>query len=290
LKVKNDDPSTTLLNRPEKAYNDAVFKVKEEIRAQLEDNMFCAECGATLNPQDRNCTACGARVEREDPVPVPAAAPIAVRARRKSGFGVLGVTATMLRALSEGTVIRTSIAIVLQVVAVLVLLGGLLALIQILKLSFSLSSAVATVGGLVVAIFLGGAVFAVSQIYLFRAQSIRELEDSPFTVVPILSILFRTAGETYAVLALALGVGGCIFTWFSGMSPRSLLGGLGDIIPGMPAGGASFLDGVIFLVTLVIVAFLALVVFYALAELVVVTVDIAINIRRMAKRDAPASS
>ena len=248
--------------------------------------MFCAECGATLNAQDRNCRACGAAVEQTVAAPA-AAAHVAVPAYKKAGFGVLGITRTVLQALSEGRVIRSSIAIVMQVVAALILLGGLLALIQILKLSFSLSSATATVGGLVVAICVAAAVFAIAQIYLFRAQSVRELEDSPFTVVPILSILFRAVGETYAVLALALGVGGCVFTWFSGMSPRTLLGGLGDAIPGMPAGGGSgFLDGLIFVAALAVVAFLALVVFYAAAELVVVTVDIAINIRRMARREA----
>jgi hypothetical protein len=252
--------------------------------------MFCAECGGRLNPMDRTCPTCGAKVEQDKPVSVPAAVPVAAPAYRRGGFGVLGVTRTVLMALSEGRVIRSSIAIVLQVAAVLILLGGLLALIQILKLSFQLSSAVATVGGLVVAIFVAAAVFAVSQIYLFRAQSVRELEDSPFTVVPILSILFRAVGETYAVLALALGVGGCLFTWFSGMNPRSLLGNLGDLMPNMPAGGASFLDGLIFLATLAAVAFLSLVAFYALAELIVVTVDIAINMRRLAKHDAPSSS
>ena len=245
--------------------------------------MFCTECGATLSSLDKTCPACGTKVEQDNPVPV------TVLAYRKSGFGVLGITRTVLRALSEGRVIRSSIAIVLQVAAVLVVLGSLLALLQILKLSFQFPSATATVGGIVVAICLAAAVFAIFQIYLFRAQSIRELEDSPFTVVPILSILFRAAGETYAALALAVGVGGCAFTWLSGMSPRSLLSGLGDLLPNMPAGGESFLDGAIFLAALTAVAFLALVLFYALAELVVVTVDIAINMRRMARREAPSS-
>jgi hypothetical protein len=61
--------------------------------------------------------------------------------------------------------------IVLQVAAVPVLLGSLLALIQILKLSFQFPSAPATVGRLVVAVCLAVAVFAIFQIYLFRARS-----------------------------------------------------------------------------------------------------------------------
>src|SRR5580700_1435128 len=130
--------------------------------------MFCAECGATVSSQDVTCRACGARVEQVRPVAPVAAArvavPAAVPAYRKSGFGVLGITRTVLQALSEGKVIRNAIAIVMTVVAVLILLGGLLALIQILKLSFSLSSATATVEGLVVALFVAAALFAIAQI------------------------------------------------------------------------------------------------------------------------------
>jgi uncharacterized membrane protein YhaH (DUF805 family) len=198
----------------------------------------------------------------------------------------------VLGALAEGRVIRSSIAVVLQVAAVLVLLGGLFALIQILKFSFQFPSATATIGGLLVAILVAAALFADAQILLFRAQSVRELEDSPFTVIPILSILFRTTGETYAVGALAMGVGGCVFTWLSGMSPRTLLSGMGELVPNIPGmgeggGGQSFVDGLIFLAAMAIAAFVALVVFYALAELVIVMVDIAINVRRLVKAHAP---
>lgn len=177
--------------------------------------MFCAQCGASVNPSDQVCSACGAKVAQEKPATVPW--------HRKPGFGVLGITRTVLRALSEGKVIRSSIAVVLQVGAVFVLLAGLYGLIQVLKVSFQFPSATATIGGLFVAVLLGAAAFGVSQIYLFRAQSIRDLEDSPFPVIPIVSILFRTAGETYAVVALAVGVGGCLFAWLSGISPGTLL-------------------------------------------------------------------
>lgn len=61
-------------------------------------------------------------------------------------------------------------------------------------------------------------------------------------------------------------------------------------MPSMPAGGASFLDGLIFLATLVVAALASLVMFYALAELIVVVVDIAINVRRLAKHEASVSA
>ena len=60
-------------------------------------------------------------------------------------------------------------------------------------------------------------------------------------------------------------------------------------IPGLnELRGQSFVSGLIFLVTMIIAGFTALVVFYALSELVVVLVDIAINVRRLVKGQAVA--
>jgi hypothetical protein len=223
---------------------------------------------------------------------VPAAARTAAADYAKPGFGVMSITRAILGALAQGKVIRNAIALVMRVGAVLILLGGLLVVIQILKMSFQISSATATIGGLLVAVLLGAAFFAISQIYLYRAQSVHDLEDSPFTIIPILSILFRASGESYAVGALAFGVGGCLFTWLSGMSPMMLMSGLGGFMPPIPGlsemGGQSFVSGLVFLVTMIIAAFAALVAFYALAELVIVLVDIAINVRRLVKGQATA--
>jgi hypothetical protein len=206
----------------------------------------------------------------------------------------MGITRAVLGALAEGSVIRKAIAVIMRLAAVLILLGGLLALIQILKVSFQLQSAAATIGGLFVAVLVAAAAFAIAQIYLYRAQSVHELEDSPFTIIPILSIMFRTAGEAYAVGALALGVGGCVFTWLSGMNPAMLLSAMGEMMPPIPGlnelGGQSFVSGLVFLVTMIIAAFGALVAFYALAELVIVLVDIALNVRRLVKAQPAVAS
>jgi len=251
--------------------------------------MFCTECGGNVSSGDTICRACGARLQDAKP-----AQPVVIRAAaayKQPGFGVMGITRTVLGALAQGKFIRNTIAIVMQVAAVVVLLAGLLMVIQVLKLAFQISAATATIGGLLVAVLLAGAVFAVAQIYLYRAQTVRDLEESPFTIIPILSILFRTTGESYAVLAVAFGVGGCLFTWLSGMSPRMLLAGMGDFLPPMLAGGGqSFVDGLVFLVFMVVAAFASLVAFYALAELVVVLVDIALNVRRLVKGQASVAA
>jgi hypothetical protein len=261
--------------------------------------MFCTECGGNVSASDRVCPSCGVRLQEDRPAPR-AAVPVAVRTMaadyKKPGFGVISVTRSILGALAEGSVIRNAIALVMRVLAVLILVGGLLVVVQVLKMSFQISSAAATIGGLLVAVLLACASFAVAQIYLYRAQSVHDLEDSPFTIIPILSILFRASGEAYAVGALAFGVGGCLFTWLSGMSPMLLLSGLGGFMPPIPGlnelggGGQSFVSGLVFLVTMIIAAFGALVAFYALSELVIVLVDIAINVRRLVKGQASAGA
>lgn len=255
--------------------------------------MFCGECGASVGPQDRACPACGAPAQ----VDSHSRASVSMAAIERPGFGVLGITRGVLNALSQGKVIRKSITVVLQIGAVLVLLSALVMLVLILKQSFQAgTSASATIGGIIVALLLAAALFAVSQIYLFRANSVRELDDSPFTVIPILSILFRAAGETYAVVALALGIGGCVFTWLTGANPGTPLsaigGNLGPFAPALAGqtGNGPFLDGLVFLAGLAVMAFVALVSFYAMAEIVVMIVDIAINVRKIESRDVAAAA
>jgi hypothetical protein len=182
----------------------------------------------------------------------------------------------VLHALDQGNVIRTAVVFALHTFGVLTVVAGFYFLIEILRLSFQLQTQ-GTVGGLVFAIIFAAAIAALFQILFYRAESVRDLGPSPFTVIPIFSILFRTLGETNATFGAAVGVGGCVFIWLSGMSPLRLLGSLGEMLP--PVSGGTFLDGLEFLLLTVVLSFVFLVVFYFLAEAVVVLVDIARNVR-----------
>ncbi len=187
----------------------------------------------------------------------------------------------ILEALDKGNVIRTAVVFALRAFGVLTVLGGLYMLIEILKLSFQLPTQ-GTVGGLLFAIIFVAAIASMFQIFFYRAESVRKLGESPFTVIPIFSLLFRTLGETYATTGVALGVGGCLFTWLSGMSPLALLSGLGAIFPTFS--GSTFLDGVLFLVWACVASFAALIIFYFLAEATVVIADIARNIKSLVQQ------
>ena len=59
------------------------------------------------------------------------------------------------------------------------------------------------------------------------AESVRDLGESPFTVIPIFSILFRTFDKANATFGVAAGVGSYLFIWLSGGSPLLFLPGDG---------------------------------------------------------------
>jgi hypothetical protein len=194
----------------------------------------------------------------------------------------------VLKALEDGKVIRKVITLALQVSAILVLVAGVFLVVQALKFSFQDPSAEGTIGGLLFSAILVITVACVAQIFLYRAGSVRALGESPFTVIPILSILLRTVGETYATAGVAVGVGGCLFVWLARRSPSHMLGPLGGILPSF--GDESFLGGIALLAGLVLFSLAFLILFYYLAESVMVFADIATNVRLLVRVQSPGRS
>jgi len=188
----------------------------------------------------------------------------------------------VLHKLDDGNVIRSSIALALQMLAIFTLVAAVFLIVYVLKEAFQLPGVGPTVGGLIFALIFVVTALSVYQIFTFRAGNIRDLGESPFTVIPIFSILFRAVGEIYAALGIAVGVGGCLFIWLAQLNPMYLLGGVGGLLPSLSP-DSTFLGGILFLVYLGIASFLVLIVFYFLAEASLVMVDIAKHIRLLAK-------
>ncbi len=93
----------------------------------------------------------------------------------------------VLRALSDGSVIRRLVVWALKFGAILWVLGGVVVLIGILRLSLQLPLA-GTVGGFLLSLILLATTLCFGQVYWYRAGSVAELEGSAFTVIPIVSI------------------------------------------------------------------------------------------------------
>lgn len=249
--------------------------------------MFCNSCGKDIPDNSQSCRFCG---QAYVAIPIAAEVPVSgagvpsrdtlrrpLNSSTWSRF-VLGPSRKIYGTLERGTFIRNAVVISLRVTAILLLLIGILLLVEALKLSFGLPTAQGTVGGLILSFLSAGAIAACCQVLLYRAETIGELGESSFTVIPILSILMRAMGEIYAVCGVAIGVGGCLFIWISGESPSNFLGQISPLLPSAPSGG-TFLDGVILLAWTGLGSFGILLLFYFLAEVIVIAADIARNVR-----------
>lgn len=202
-------------------------------------------------------------------------------------MGWLGFLNTALKAMEDGRVIRKAVAVTLRVLAVLAALVGLYVLAGILSASFKSPTTEArtmgevAMGGLVFGVLWVATVACVVQILWYRGASVAALGDSPFTVIPIVSILLRAAAEIYGAVGLGVGIGGCLFIWLAGLNPLDMLGPVGELLPSR-GDRVSFWGGILFLVGMTLTSAVVLAFFYFLAESVVVVVDIARNVRLLA--------
>lgn len=185
----------------------------------------------------------------------------------------------VLEDLNEGRGLKAGAALLLRLMAVLTAIGGLYLVGKLIVDAFDLSVG-AAVGAIFFALLLGVALFGVVQVLLYRAGKVSGLEDSSFTAIPIVSHFARAAGESYAVMGMAVALGGCVFIWLAGFDPTRMLGGWGSFFPGVEAGN-TFLSGLVFLVSTVVVVVLNLFFAYLVAELIVVLADIANNTRAL---------
>ena len=252
--------------------------------------MFCDNCGKSIPAGATSCTYCG----QQSPASSASSGGVRERVQRlpkltnaKIESGIAGFCAPAFLALEDGLVIRTLIALGLRIFGILIVLGGIYGLVDILKAAFSFPTAQATIGGVIFGVLLLAAAAIGFLILFYRAASISNLGDSQFTVIPIFSVIFRAWGELYAAFLAIVGVGGALFTWFTGFNPLSLLSEFGSFLPNLPlGGGGTFLDGLEFLIFMILTAFGSLIVFYFLAEAVLVAVDIAKNVRHLAERQS----
>jgi hypothetical protein len=195
----------------------------------------------------------------------------------------------VLDTLNDGGIIRKSVAVALRVLGVLLALAGLVLVMKILKYSFQPDTTTeATLGGMLFSVVLVAAFACVFEIHFYRARSVSQLGESPFPVLQVVSVLSRLAGEVYATLLVAVGVGGCVFLWLAKLNPLSLFGAMGAGFPPVSP-EAGFVGGALLLVEMCLFALAVLVVSYMAAEGILLAADVARNVRRLAA-DEPVAA
>lgn len=189
-----------------------------------------------------------------------------------------------LRSISDGDLFKKVFAIILRVVAIIVALGGLYLWIRLWGAIFDVGGFFPVVGGIIFQIILIITIAMVTHVVWLRAETVAGLPQADFTVIPIASILLKLTGEVYVSLFVPLSIAGGVGIWFGGGNFMYYVSRYVDFLPRLPldflrGGGGTFLGGLFFMVGGIVTAFLSLVFFYLLAEILVVTVDIARNLK-----------
>jgi hypothetical protein len=209
---------------------------------------------------------------------------------------LFGILDPFFHALSDAKIIRQAVVWVLRILATIMALVGLYGFISIIRLGISARNSVVDVEGnlvthtpigivigcILLALFVLAWGYLTAGILIYRSRTVQEMEDSPFTALSILSILFRLNGELAFVTYSLIGIGGCLFTWIAEASPFSAMGMLGEV-PFAKGGDIGLLGGIEMAIFFLMIAFSLIVFFYALAEYIAVQAEIALNTRGLRK-------
>jgi hypothetical protein len=171
----------------------------------------------------------------------------------------------LLDLLAQGRFFHRALATSLRAVAALVVLFSLTPFFQAGKLIFELP-AHGIPGGVFFEIFFAAAVYAVAHVLLIRARDIAALDPGEYYALRAAPILLRLGGEAYACFVSLVAVGAGIFVWFTGLGQARVLNSF--VLAFFPGSHSdpSFMGGIGFMLTGLLVAVAALVLAYALAE------------------------
>ena len=200
-------------------------------------------------------------------------------------MGIFSIFPRILDALNDGRVIKKAVVCALWLAAGLSTFAALFIAYTVAKLAFVAGTPAETTVGLTLflVVYLLSVVCQI-QILLYRAKSVLALENSQYTVVPVVSLLFRGVGESLATYICFLGFGATLAIWVSKQNPLGLVG-MNMLIPSFNT-SEYLLAGVVMLFWSFLVGFSLLIVFYFLAEVSHAGVDIARNIRLLVSREA----
>ncbi|HEU0264319.1 MAG TPA: hypothetical protein VFR01_01175, partial [Geobacterales bacterium] len=110
-----------------------------------------------------------------------------------------------------------------------------------------------------------------------RAETLGHLPEVEFTLLHLATIFIRLSGELYAAFALPVSIGGGILIWFAGGSGREIIH---KVAPSVNMyGDGTFMGGVQQILGGALSSLVALVTAYVTAQLLVLLIDVAMNIK-----------
>jgi zinc-ribbon domain len=183
---------------------------------------------------------------------------------------------TFLNLASKGSFFRKIIATVLKVGAVLLVIGGVVAVVEVLRFILRLPTA-GVLGGIIFEALFVVAVYLVAHITWIRAGDIARLPESKFNIIPIVALLVKMFGEIYSAAGAVIAVGAGVFVWFAGPQVQYFLQQSMPFFPSSSSTNQSFVAGLLVIAYGLLICFSILVLSYFVSELVLLGAQIERN-------------
>jgi hypothetical protein len=227
--------------------------------------MQCPKCGAK-NQKDKNfCSECGCHLET------------GVTVIREVAMDSYLFMESVLHLIAQGSFFRKAFARVLQALAVIVSIAGLVTWISVWRFA-ARAPIVAFLGIVVFQLLFVVALYMVAHTLFIRARDIAALPEEEFFVIPIVAIALKLIGEVYASFVAVMSVAGGILIWLMRGYAFSLVKMATPFVPRL-GNGEGFVGGLLFMGGGLFAAFVVLVVSYFLAEAICMMADSAQHIK-----------
>ena len=227
--------------------------------------MHCPKCGAK-NPNDKKfCSECGCHLET------------GVVVIKEVAMDSYLFMESVLQLIAQGRFFRKAVAVILQALAVVVSIAGLVAWMSMWKFA-ARAPFFALLGIVFFQLLFVVALYMVAHTLFIRARDIAALPDEEFYVIPIVAIALKLIGEVYASFVAVMSVAGGILIWFMRGYAFSLVKKAAPFVPRL-GNGEGFVGGLLFMGGGLFAAFVVLVLTYFLAEAVCMMAESARNIK-----------
>jgi len=171
---------------------------------------------------------------------------------------------TLLNRLGQPDFFCRVFAVALRVAAALIVLLSLAIVFKVGKITFELDHN-RVLGGILFEVFFVLAVYAAAHTILIRARDIESVSGLESYSVTVLTLMLRLLGEAYCVFVGLMSIGGGLFVWFTNQSLGNVLGPLvRALFP--TVGDDSFMGGIEFMASGMLMGLGALVLSYAAAQ------------------------
>jgi hypothetical protein len=171
----------------------------------------------------------------------------------------------LLERLGQPEFFSRLISIALRATAALIVLLSLTIVFKVGKITFDLTHD-KVLGGILFEVFFALAVYAAVHAILIRARDIRAVKNGDAYSISVLILLLKLLGEAYCVFIGLTAIGSGLFVWFTGQNLANVLGPLlRALFPGV-TDESSFMGGIEFMASGLLIGLAALVVAYAAAQ------------------------